>query len=57
MTISLNNSSIACTVTNGNFTGQCTYVYGTDYIIMLLTVIAVGIIFLVLYFIYKEVTK
>ncbi len=44
----------ACTVVNGTFQGQCTYVYGTDYVLTLLTIIAIWITFIVIYILYKE---
>ncbi len=54
MSLNLTDISNACTVTNGTFQGQCIYTYGSDYTIILLTIIAGSLVFVVLYILYKE---
>ncbi len=55
--INLTDINTACQVIDGNFSGSCIYIYGSDYALLSLKTIAVCMIFIVVYILYKEVVK
>lgn len=57
MPLNLSNISVNCSNIITNNTDTCVYVYGTDYVIVLLTAIAIFTGFVVIYIIYKEIVR
>lgn len=57
MTNLYNVSSECSPSPGGHFSGLCTQVFGFDYALLMLTIIAFCMLFVVGYIIYKEVVK